>query len=665
MSAEHGAITVRVADAGASKQAARRASVILAALCTSWIVGCGGAPADGDADGDTISNADEGFADELNVDEDEWPDWLDLDTDGDGLADALEAGDDDPATPPVDTDGDGTPDFRDDDSDGDGVPDREGVAPDGTPIDSDGDGTPDAIDEDDDGDSIPDGAESVPPGRDTDGDGVPDRLDDDSDGDGVPDAIEGVADTDLDGLADYLDLDSDDDGLPDAAEDRDGDGVVDPCAGAPPCESSRTAADTDGDGVPDLVESVAGTDPTDAGSTIPDGDFYFVLPYMDPAQEATFDFSTSLRQADVFFSVDTTGSFGEEIAAIQASIDSLIVPGVRAVITGAAFGVGRFEDYPRDPFGLPSDRPFELLAPITDDLTVLRAAIDALPPAAGGLDTPEAGMEALYQWATGRGVPELEIDPFAPGDVGGAGFRTDSLPIVIHVTDARSHEPPDYAAAFLASHDRDATVAALGAIGARVIGVRSTENADLADDPLAELIDLALATRATVPPTAGECGTGIDGAPRAPVATGSGDVCPLVFDVRPDGTGLGDVIVDAISELASYGTLDISARPVGESVGLRGEVLPPGATTADFVESITPEPPPPAGSTIDGDVFRGVTPGSTVTFRLRAQNDFVPHGPRAQLFQLYVHVLGDGVTLLDVRNVYVIVPPDESGPILL
>lgn len=641
--------------------------VLVAAAALVTLAGCGGGPSDADdSDGDTLRNADEGWNESVNTDADAYEDWLDLDTDGDGISDADEAGDTDLATPPVDSDRDGTPDFRDSDSDNDGVPDSATVGPDGRPLDTDGDGVADAVDPDDDGDGIADRAESSPPGVDTDGDGTADRIDTDSDGDGVPDMVEGVVDTDGDGTPDFRDLDSDNDGLPDAQEDLDGDGMVDACVPfAPPCESSRTVADTDGDGVPDLVESVAGTSPTDAASTIPTGDFYFVLPFGDPAQEGVFDFSTNLRRADVFFSVDTTGSFGEEIAAIQGSIDTLIVPGVLALITDAGFGVGRFEDFPRDPFGLPSDRPIQLLQSITTDMVLLRTAVDALPPAAGGLDTPEAGMESLYQWATGRGIPELDMAPFAPGDVGGAGFRTGSLPIIVHVTDARSHTPPDYLVAGIRTHTRDEAVAALGGIGARVIGVRSTENEGNPEDPRPELEDFAMATRTVVPPTGGACSTGIDGAARPPVTTATGDVCPLVFDVRPNGTGLGDLIVDAIRQLASYGTLDISAVAVGEATGVHGEVLPPGRTTADFIKSIHPEPPAPPGSTIVGDVFRSVTPGSTVRFRLSAQNDFQRHTTRPQLFTIEIHVLGDAVTLLDVRNVYVIVPPDASGPILM
>ena len=73
-----------------------------------------------------------------------------------------------------------------------------------------------------------------------------------------------------------------------------------------------------------------------------------------------------------------------------------------------------------------------------------------------------------------------------------------------------------------------------------------------------------------------------------------------------------DVFEDVI---VGRGTLDISATPVGKLMGENGEPLPSGTTTADFIASITAEPPAPAGSTIDGDVFRDVTPGSTVANR--------------------------------------------------
>jgi uncharacterized protein (TIGR03382 family) len=93
-----------------------------------------------DSDGDTILDVDEsesiidGFGcpsyDLVDTDGDGVADALDTDSDDDGLLDSVEAGDTDPATAPVNTDatfGDGRaddiPDFRDTDSDGGGFGD--------------------------------------------------------------------------------------------------------------------------------------------------------------------------------------------------------------------------------------------------------------------------------------------------------------------------------------------------------------------------------------------------------------------------------------------------------------------------------------------------------------------------------------------------------------
>jgi len=63
-----------------------------------------------DMDGDTICDAEEGEGD---LDGDGAPNYLDTDSDGDGIGDQIEAGDSDPATPPRDSDGDGVPDSLD------------------------------------------------------------------------------------------------------------------------------------------------------------------------------------------------------------------------------------------------------------------------------------------------------------------------------------------------------------------------------------------------------------------------------------------------------------------------------------------------------------------------------------------------------------------------
>jgi len=76
-----------------------------------------------DDDGDCLTNAQEGceLTVLLDTDNDGTPDYLDLDSDGDGLWDGLEVGDN--CSDPRDTDGDGVPDHRDTDSDGDGMSD--------------------------------------------------------------------------------------------------------------------------------------------------------------------------------------------------------------------------------------------------------------------------------------------------------------------------------------------------------------------------------------------------------------------------------------------------------------------------------------------------------------------------------------------------------------
>lgn len=640
--------------------------VALSAGCSKEPSGGGGSCEPGrDGDQDTISDCDEGRDTDRATDGDAFPDWRDLDADGDLISDVTEAGDGDLSTPPVDTDGDGAPDYLDLDADGDGIPDAAESAG-----DADQDGIPDFRELDADGDGIPDAVEGA---ADTDHDGVPDSADVDADGDGIPDAIEaGDSDpatpprgTDADGVPDFRDLDSDNDFVPDRDEDPNGNGTVDVCStvGTAPCESSPILADTDGDGTPDLIERVAGSNPADPSSNIPSGDFFFVLPYNGPAQDGTFDFSTSLRRADVFFSVDTTGSFQEEIDQISSTLEQRIIPAVRAQIPDVGYGVGRFEDFPLEPFGLAGDVPFQLLQPITEDPVVIQAAIGDLSPAAGGLDTPESGMEALYQWATGVGLPAFGYPPFHQGGIGGVGFRTYALPIIIQITDARSHLPGDYPVFGAEVHGQEETIRALGAIGAKVIGIDSLENAQNADDPRDELEALALATGARVPPDAsGACLTGVGGTPVPPVIQGGSPTCPLVFDVLPNGSGLGDLIVDAIAQLASLGTLDISTAFEGFATDLLGARLPAGVTTDQFIQSVTPVPPPPTGASIVGDEFHDVRTGSQVTFRVTARNTFFPAEARERLFDANIQVIGDRVTLLDVRRVYIVVPADATCP---
>ena len=186
---------------------------------------------------------------------------MDMDGDGDGVADADDAFDDDP-TETADADMDGVGDnadaFPDDptewaDTDGDGRGDN-AHAP-----DRDGDGVADVADDfpddpaetrDSDGDGVGNNADAFPfdgtETADTDGDGVGDNADAFDD-----DATETV-DSDGDGVGDNADWRPDD---PMESADTDGDGVGDN-ADAFPNDAMETV-DSDGDGVGDNADADA------------------------------------------------------------------------------------------------------------------------------------------------------------------------------------------------------------------------------------------------------------------------------------------------------------------------------------------------------------------------------------------------------------------------
>ena len=133
-------------------------------------------------------------------------------------------------------------------------------------LDTDNDGIADAIEdrclngfsEDADGDGLSDIFEGW---VDTDDDGTPDFCDEDDDNDGRPTSEEGDGDYDNDGLINAHDPDSDNDGIPDGEEsvhDKDCDGIeswLDDNPNDGPC------SDSDMDGLTNEDEEICGTDP--------------------------------------------------------------------------------------------------------------------------------------------------------------------------------------------------------------------------------------------------------------------------------------------------------------------------------------------------------------------------------------------------------------------
>lgn len=260
----------------------------------------GGIDAYGDADGDgTINYLDrtpgtglpafadtngDGINDAYDADRDGILNSLDLDSDGDGIPDLVEAGG-------VDTNGDGVVDVTTD-TDADGLMNPYDGSTGGVNIsnlNSDGSGPVNYLDLDSDNDGITDvaeagGVDANGDGRldnynDTDGDGLDDTVDGDVGNDGTaensslalmatgadtnnngqPDTyLGGLSNTDSRGLPNPYDLDSDDDGLADvweargtfADQDTNNDGRLD------------TAPDADNDGLLDSRDGDVGNDGT-------------------------------------------------------------------------------------------------------------------------------------------------------------------------------------------------------------------------------------------------------------------------------------------------------------------------------------------------------------------------------------------------------------------
>lgn len=437
--------------------------------------------------------------------------------------------------------------------------------------------------------------------------------------------------------------------------------------------------------------------------TGPATDFFFVLPYQDPNGQMSkpLDFATNIPALDVFFLMDTTGSMTGEISNLQGALNNTVVPGIQTAVTNSQFGVGALEDFPFSPWGFAScsfgdgtpDQPFKLRQTITSNTTAVQTAVNGLTIGSGsnkktigcGADTPEAGLEAIYQAATGEGLSSPGATSVPPNHtgIGGVAFRQGTMPVIVDITDAVSHGKNETATCYGTSVAYDSTVptahsradvkTALSNICARVVGISANSGAE-ADCLGSEYMrDLATSTGARVPPAAWDvgtrpngcastqCCTGANGAGVAPDGQG---LCPVVFDVASDGTGVSSNIVTGIQMLTRFATFNVPTDKQGVGTDIDGNAIPGGHTTDEFIKAVTPtgfvKPPPPPvlpDPTFDATQFYGVTPGTHVDFAVNAFNDFVVQTQNAQIFRATIRVLAGGCTPLDQRDVLILVPP--------
>ncbi|MFO0708597.1 MAG: hypothetical protein U0353_02090 [Sandaracinus sp.] len=404
-----------------------------------------------------------------------------------------------------------------------------------------------------------------------------------------------------------------------------------------------------------------GYTPRPPDPVLPPVDVEVTLPW-GAEDVVTIEVGSEVSDLDLVLSVDTTGSFGGEIDALQSSFTGSIIPALERRAERLAFAVSHFEDFPFGAFGDGDDLPFELLTPLTTDLSRVSAGIARLDmPLGSGGDLAESGYEALYQIATGSGLAwgETELVPAwsasrrGPGGgiEPGVGLREGSLRAVLHVTDAPSHDAREYGPP---AHTRGETIDALRASRLRVIGIASGAEART------YLEDLAIATDATLPADAGGCRTGLRGATRPAV----GDLCPLVFDLAEDGTGLSDVIVQAIADLLrslSYAEMHGEARD--DRLGFVHAIEAASARVEAGGVAPTRSDERPADGVLD--TFHDVERGVTVVFDVHLVNDVLPPADYEQQITLTIDVVGDGLVVA-TRTVRITVPrgrlpaPDAS-----
>lgn len=347
----------------------------------------------------------------------------------------------------------------------------------------------------------------------------------------------------------------------------------------------------------------------------------------------SFDIPASLAVIDLMFLIDSTGSMRDEIDTVRQRLRERVVPGVRAAIPDAAFGVALFGEFPVRPHGPRGVQPYLLRSPITTTVTNIEAALDETPTW-GNLDDPEAAIEGLFQVVTGEGYGSSTDPGFIPasggcpgGGSGGACFRSEALPIVMLITDAPMHNGPGDANPYEfspAPHGYDETVARVVSLEALVVGLAASDPGRPSAGP--HLRRLASDTGSV-----------------------DGDGDPLFFDIGGRGDRIGDEIVNAVQFVASEVPLDVDARAEdipGDSVDASEILRGVRAVSADPMSNV---------ERVEGDTFFGVIPGTSLVFEITFDASGLEPSPNRRVFGARV-LFRAGRSRLGVREVDIVVP---------
>ncbi|OPZ44173.1 MAG: hypothetical protein BWY93_00728 [Euryarchaeota archaeon ADurb.BinA087] len=166
---------------------------------------------------------------------------------------------------------------------------------------------------------------------------------------------------------------------------------------------------------------------------------------------------------DLLLLEDETGSFYDDIAAMQGGLASDIWEGIVAEVTDFQGGVAGFRDFAQDGWGGSGDWVYNLYADLTGDKTTWLTGVGVLS-ALGGADTPEAQLAALKA-AVGHG---WDSDGVGGNDTGPMPtWRTGATHVIMLVTDAPYHVHGD--AGGWPGPTYDETITELNAAGVHVI----------------------------------------------------------------------------------------------------------------------------------------------------------------------------------------------------
>jgi hypothetical protein len=385
-------------------------------------------------------------------------------------------------------------------------------------------------------------------------------------------------------------------------------------------------------------------------------DFFFTVPYEmapDPASDV-LKFATNIQKVDVALVVDTTGSMGGEIAAVQSSLQATIIPGLSAAIPSVGIAVVDHKDSS-------CDTPvMTIRSKVTTDYTAAENAVKAMS-AGGGCDEPEAQMAAMNYTLTGS-VPGLipampDSIPPAPS-YGGVAFRPGAVPVLVLVTDATWHDPSG-------SATMTNTIAAFKAHNAKFVGLL------VGSAPLPQGQTLSDATGSNLPAAAlgGTC----------PTTTAAGGNCRLIYPVGYDGSGISTSVVKAIQAISVGSTYDITYKLANDPTNKASD-----GSAVDATQFITQLRAMGEGSVADGcdpskykyttkktnpanakdDTFVAVTVGTPVCFEVIPKtNTTVKAAASAQFFNAFINMVGEpgDVDLGDQRTVVFLVPPAGPG----